>query len=112
MARVAIAECGNGRTIGVYTSSPSSTCRGPSAKLRSFFPIFERSRELVNDGARVAIELSQRTRLSFASIRITWLLLVGSSVQSFAKQTTSWSFIPLMASPLHGARATRDSRRL
>ena len=38
-------------------------------------------------GARVAIELSHSTRLSRASIFMTWLLLVGSSDQSFAKQT-------------------------
>ena len=44
---------------------------------------------------RVAIESSQRTWLSRAIIFMTWLLLVGSSVQSFAKQMMFSPFIGL-----------------
>src|SRR6202044_3872264 len=78
-------------------------CRGPSEKLFSLRPIFCRSRPLVNVGVRVEIEFSHRTRLSFASNRMTWLLLVGSSLQSLAKQ--------MMFSPVIMERSLRQCER-
>jgi hypothetical protein len=68
-------------------SSPASTRSGPRAKLRSFLTILPTSPPFVKSGRRVAIELSHRTWLVLARILITWLLLVGSSNQSLAKQT-------------------------
>src|SRR5213076_2311995 len=56
--------------------------------------IFFRSRPLRRFGVRVPTEFSQRTRLFFPRSRMMWLLLVGFSSQSFAKQMISWSDMP------------------
>src|ERR1700683_4937837 len=58
----------------------------PRRKLPSFLNIFRMSRPLAKLGARVAIEFSQSTLLVLASSAMTWLLLVGVSLQSLAKQ--------------------------
>src|SRR5262249_807859 len=92
-----------------------STRVGPFAKLTTLSRIFLRSRPLVSFGVRVAILFNHSTLLSRASIRITWLLLVGSSLQSFAKQTIlSWVNMgperttgPLGGRPYYDLRSVR-----
>jgi hypothetical protein len=69
-------------------------------KALSFRPILRTSDPLVKVGVRVVIELSHSTLLRSASRRMTWLLLVGSSLQSLAKQTMFWPVIMRPSSPL------------
>src|SRR5579862_517162 len=63
---------------------------GPFKKPASFLNIFLISRPLARLGVRVAMELSHKTLLALASSAITWLLLVGVSLQSLAKQMMFW----------------------
>src|SRR4051812_37707101 len=87
--------------------------RLPRKKLPSFLKIFLMSRPLVRLGARVAMELSQTTLLVLASSIITWLLLVGVSDQSLAKQIMFWPIILLGAETAGAlARALGRGREL
>ena len=63
--------CGNGKTRGVKTERPSVTTSGPLKKLFSFFWILPTSALSESFGVRVAMELSQSTRFSSASRRMT-----------------------------------------
>ena len=75
-------------STGTPSSAPESAAL-TMAQLASFLKIFPMSRALPRLGVRVAIEFSQRTRCVFDISISTWLQLVGSSFQSFAKQIMS-----------------------
>src|SRR5258705_371161 len=100
---------GGGRPGGGGGGGRGGGGRPPAAPARSFARMRRRSRPLAV-GRRMPIELTQSTRFRRASRRITWLLLVGWSSQSFAKQTMSAPVIAaLRRRPRPGAR-TRPRR--
>src|SRR5262245_59305691 len=89
LSRSAAAFPGNGSASGLPTNSPGSTGRHPRKTRRSFLPI-RRASYAVAAGRRIPMESTHSTRLFRARIRMMCVLLVGSALQSLAKQTMDW----------------------
>ena len=91
--RIASGLCGSGSTSGLATQRFGATCSRAAAEVPEPPHDPPQVRALPPTGAASPIELSHSTRLSRARTRMTWVLLVGSSSQSLAKQTM---FSPIM----------------